>query len=249
MSSTRPYRLAEHSHVCANSQGAIFLDLERDAYFGVDAHQAAALAGLVERWPSEPVPSTASPDECRALARSLCERGVLTAASNGAAAEHATTSVHGNERARTVPPVTDEFTPWDQMPRANVRPHHVITFLRILIRTLWMLRRRSLHAVVLRRTARNQLPGGKAEYPQRALARDLLSVYTLLRMFAFARRGRCLLDSIVLAEFLATYGVQAEWVIGVHVRPFSAHSWVQHEQFVLNGSPAFVRHFQPILVT
>ena len=249
MSSTRPYRLAEHSHVCASSQGAIFLDLEHDEYFGVDAHQAAALAGLVEHWPGEATPSTASPDECRALAHCLCERGLLTVTSNAAAAERAPNSVRDSERARTVPPVTDEFIPWDQMPRVNIRLHHVFTFLRILIRTLWMLRRRSLRGVVLRRAARKQIADGGTEHQQRARACHLLSIYTLLRMFAFARRGRCLLDSIVLAEFLAAYGVQAEWVIGVHVRPFSAHSWVQHEQFVLNGSPAFVRHFQPILVT
>jgi hypothetical protein len=243
MSSTRPYRLAEHSHVCATSQGAIFLDLARDTYSGIDAHQAAALTSLVEGWPLETAPSTASMEECRTLADSLCERGLLTATDSTAAA------ARESDRARTAPPVTDELVAWDAMPRINIRLHHVLTFLRVLIRALWMLRCRSLHAVVLRRGAQNQIAGADAVHQQRALACELLSVYTLLRMFTFARRGRCLLDSIALVEFLAAYGVRADWVIGVHVRPFSAHSWVQHEHFVLNGSPAFVRHFQPILVT
>jgi hypothetical protein len=78
-------------------------------------------------------------------------------------------------------------------------------------------------------------------------ARELLSVYTYIRMFVFARRGRCLLDSVVLLEFMASYNVFPRWVIGVQVRPFAAHSWVQNEHRVLNGTTSFVRTYRPIL--
>src|SRR5262245_63434834 len=129
---TRPYRLAEDSHVCATSQGAIFLDLRADAYFGVDAQQAAALADLVEGWPraaaASVATSTTSLNERHALARSLCERGLLTAADDTAS------DIASRAQPLTVPPVTDEFVAWDQMPRPSVRLHDVYTFARALLR-------------------------------------------------------------------------------------------------------------------
>jgi hypothetical protein len=79
-------------------------------------------------------------------------------------------------------------------------------------------------------------------------ARRLLSAYSHLRTIFFVRRGRCLLDSIALLQFLSYYGIYPRWVLGVKQRPFAAHSWVQHEQWVLNGTPVFVRMYRPILV-
>jgi hypothetical protein len=248
----------------------VFLDLRRDAYLGVDSRQSEALADLVDGWPAIAPRSSASPTDHRMLAETLRERGLLDAAANDpaanaaavndaaandAAASNASQQSHteraSDERLHLLPSVTDELIHWDRMPRVRIRLHHLFAFLRSLLLALWMLRCRSLFATVRRFERRRRHTHTHTHthtVSDHALACDLLSIYTLLRMFAFARRGRCLLDSVVLLEFLAGYGIHVRWVIGVHVRPFSAHSWVQHAQWVLNGSPAFVRHYQPILV-
>jgi hypothetical protein len=128
----------------------------------------------------------------------------------------------------------------------HLRLHHVLIFLRAVLIALFTLRARSLLHAVLRGERRHARTAGAVFHLEKA--RELLSVYTLIRLFVFSRRGRCLLDSVVLMEFLAAYGVHPRWVLGVNVRPFAAHSWVQHEGWVLNGTVGFVRTYRPILV-
>jgi hypothetical protein len=241
MPSIRPYRLAEHIYVCASSQGAVFLDLRTDAYVGVDPVQSDALANLVERWPVAGRVSASLADG-RELAETLRARGLLE---TNAGRLHPHGDPCRESRLPLLPSVTDELIPWDRMPRVRIRLHHLLAFLRSLLIALWMLRCRSLLATARRFEERRRHAGSRSNH---AMTCDLLSVYTRLRMLSFARKGRCLLDSVVLVEFLAAYGIHARWVIGVHIRPFSAHSWVQETQSVLNGTPSFIRHFQPILV-
>jgi len=72
---------------------------------------------------------------------------------------------------------------------------------------------------------------------------------------AFARADRylspldqCLPRSLALAATLARRGLAGRLVIGVRLRPFLAHSWVQTGRAVLNDRPDIVRTFVPILV-
>jgi hypothetical protein len=51
-----------------------------------------------------------------------------------------------------------------------------------------------------------------------------------------------------LIFFLRCYGCFPYLVIGVKTAPFAAHSWVQEDGIVLDGDPASVGHFVPILV-
>jgi Transglutaminase-like superfamily len=59
---------------------------------------------------------------------------------------------------------------------------------------------------------------------------------------------RCLPRSIALALCLAARGVRAHVVIGVKLRPFGAHCWVQADGQTLNESVAEVHRYEPILV-
>ncbi len=54
------------------------------------------------------------------------------------------------------------------------------------------------------------------------VARKLLSAYTHLRPFLYGQKGRCLLDSLALLEFLARDGVYPTWV----GRRASAPVWI-----------------------
>ena len=72
---------------------------------------------------------------------------------------------------------------------------------------------------------------------------------------AFARADRylspldqCLPRSLALAEALAGLRLAGRLVVGVRLRPFLAHSWVQTDRVVLNDRPDIVRTFVPLLV-
>jgi hypothetical protein len=228
----RPYRIAQHVYACVSDQGTVFLDAKEERYLGIDSHQSAQLTPLVEGWPGAEGGLIDASDTV--LAESLCERGILTRAPNGRALQP-----HTLQLAQT------ELILWEHMSPRGLRSHHVLSFLRALLTALFVLKCRSIPVVVRRLERRRR----RAERPfDVERSRQLVSFYTFIRMFFFARRARCLLDSIALAEFLTIYGVHPSWIIGVRVRPFSAHSWVQHEHWVLNGTPGFVRHYRPILV-
>jgi len=131
------------------------------------------------------------------------------------------------------------------MPSRHIGVGHVIAFIRALLMAVYLTRFKSFAAIVARFDRSRRRNTGEFDLER---AGALLSAYHYIRTWTFARAGRCLLDSIALVEFLRIYGVHASWVVGVQLRPFSAHSWVQHERWVLNGTPAFVREYMPIIV-
>jgi len=59
---------------------------------------------------------------------------------------------------------------------------------------------------------------------------------------------RCLPRSLALATCLLRAGHEVQLVIGVQLRPFLAHCWVQQGTIVLNDTPEDVAAFTPILV-
>jgi hypothetical protein len=228
----RPFRLADTARVCVSDQGSVFLNIERDTYTGIDARQSRALASMVEGWPD--TGGVADPeDDSLSLAHTLRDLGLLAVAPDGHAVEPS-----------SLPTATEELISWADMAPPRIRLAHVLLFLRALFVALFLRHLRPFSASV-RHFTRRQTRFATIDI---AFARELLSVYTYVRMFVFARRERCLLDSMVLVEFLASFNVFPQWVIGVQVRPFGAHSWVQHEHRVLNGTTGFVRAYRPILV-
>jgi hypothetical protein len=257
----RPFRLADAARVCVTHQGSVFLNIERDAYTGIDARQTRALASVVEDWPATGSPAEPD-DDTLGLAATLSDLGLLVRSADA----RLVTSTHrlSGERkgpplvleeapaspsppsvaTAALPPATEELFSWADMAPPRIRFRHVCLFLRALFVSLFLLHLRPFSASVRHFT---RLRKQAAPFDV-GVARELLSVYTYIRMFVFARRERCLLDSMVLVEFMASFGVFPKWVIGVQVRPFGAHSWAQHEHQVLNGTTGFVRAYRPILV-
>ena len=253
--SPREYRLSGHTYVSVAPEGAIFLDLKRDAYLGIAPAQAQELSQHVEGWPTAAsgalqqlgpvsraaVDAPAAPDtqdaDANAFAQSLCARGLLV---------HGLTTGRPAEPA-TLPVALDELIPWDCMPSDHITVGHVISFLLAWLATRTRLRIQPLEPMVRRIQLRNgkRQPAAGFDFER---ARLLTSAYQHIRTWVFTRKGNCLLDSLTMLEFLARYDIHPAWVIGVQVRPFAAHSWLQHDHWVLNGTPAFVRAYQPILV-
>jgi hypothetical protein len=80
-------------------------------------------------------------------------------------------------------------------------------------------------------------------------AKELTTIYEALRIWAYTARDACLLDSLMLADFLRRQQIPAHLLIGVATKPFSAHAWVQLDNFVLNDTVERVQGFTPILAT
>jgi hypothetical protein len=81
-----------------------------------------------------------------------------------------------------------------------------------------------------------------------ACLRSAVGIFNHLRPLAFTSRNRCLFDSIALVLFLARNDLATHLVIGVTVRPFAAHAWVQDRCDVLSDLHENVRRFTPILI-
>lgn len=61
-------------------------------------------------------------------------------------------------------------------------------------------------------------------------------------------RGRCLTRSIAIARTMFARGIAPDLVLGVKLRPFEAHCWVQHDNVLISDDPGSVAPFTPILV-
>lgn len=125
----------------------------------------------------------------------------------------------------------------------RIRPHHVVNVTLAWIIGALTLRCRGLEGVVSRLQSRSRSSGLDDD----TSLRELVSVFALLRPFFFALRGRCLLSSVVLSEFLSRYHVRSQCVFGVRARPFAAHCWLECGNRILNDSLERVRAFTPIL--
>jgi hypothetical protein len=136
------------------------------------------------------------------------------------------------------------------LPQAAVQPHHAlgivdwIYFTLACTQALWLLKRQPLGVIASRVTAARR----KEESLDLVEVFGRVQIFRRLRRLFFSEKNRCLFNALALVLFLQRYGHFPLFVIGVKTRPFGAHSWVQHEQILLDGEPASVCHFVPILV-
>ncbi len=61
-------------------------------------------------------------------------------------------------------------------------------------------------------------------------------------------RGHCLVRSIAITRTMVARGVAPDLVLGVKLRPFEAHCWVQHDNMLISDDPGTVAPFTPILI-
>ena len=235
------YRLAPSVHLRVSEDGAVFLNLLRDEFFGLDTQQTRALSSLL----AHPDDSCHSDNALTELAQTLCSSGLLESTDSAASPAQGLPAATGAVSGFPIPSARCELLPWERMGAPSIRPHHVLAFVKA-----W---RRAAHFVQPGRLARAV---DRARLRKRSTteedfhvptARRLLSAFYHMRAFAYGKRAQCLLDSLVLLEFLAMYGVHPTWIIGVKIRPFASHSWLQYRHYVLNGTAAYVRAYLPII--
>lgn len=135
-----------------------------------------------------------------------------------------------------------------ELPRAErgktLRLCHVRSFLKAYIVATVMLRLAPIERVVARVAARR----AKHDSPlDLAKASSLLEIYLNLRPFVMSRRDRCLLNSLLLIEFLSANGVFPAWHFGVRLREFSAHCWVEANGILLDEDVEIVSRYVTIM--
>jgi hypothetical protein len=124
---------------------------------------------------------------------------------------------------------------------------HLYRLARAYVMTRTLLRVGKLHLALSGIERQKDECGGVGSFDADEVRR-LVAAFSCLRLFFYTPRERCLFDSLVLTRFLIGYGVAPSLVIGVTMRPFHAHCWVQFGDAVLVGELDFIRRYGPILV-
>lgn len=237
----KSFELPQHVHACRTSNGIIFLDTRKDRYFGLSGKQADAIASMVRDWPERSAAyfgdTSMSPEDPQPLAQALFEQGLLVRSSSISVARPIT----------AIPPL--EMTP-PGLPTDNCRGARLLDIANFVVactRAAWALKLKSLEWIELEmRSVRAEHPEGQPHHGDTAA--QLAQVFRRLRRFFFSEKNRCLFNALSLMYFLRPYGHFPLWVIGVNPAPFAAHSWVQDGPTALDGDPAVICHFVPILV-
>ena len=232
--------VAPHVRLCAIDEQVILLDLRMNRYVGLGGAALGRLASLVEGWPLQPLHDAADVGDTaiRALVEPLVARGWLIDDSGHGSAD-ILPSVRLPQAARTVDEDSDA-------PTTAAGAMRTLRLLKGAMSASWGLRRRSLLANA-QQVAERRLRMQNADDAQGHIV-NVVSAYLRLRPLLFTARDRCLHDSLTLVTFLAGERISAHWVIGVRISPFAAHSWVQHDDVVLNDQHERVRAYRPILV-
>lgn len=223
------YGLPPHVFVAIDGGYSVWLDTRRDRYFATPH---------TRNWPQEAFTS-------------LVKSGLLV-------------DRHDHPDARPATPVSASACSGEirlpvLTPTPRIRLHHALNITAACIIAAATLKFRGLAGAIARMRSRSVRPddedarplarkiSGASASPDERSLQELISAFASLRPFFFALRGRCLLSSVVLSEFLARYHVRSQCVLGVKARPFAAHCWLECDGRVLNDSVERVRAFTPIL--
>ena len=242
------YFLAKHIFPCLIEDELILLDLRNDKYSGLDHSQTEAFQsvlgfGLAAEEPLD-AGEISGDASLKIFSEDMVGKGILTG-----------NPFDGKEAATVTvdcPPL--DLTGYDVTKKRRVRPGHIFRLVVAAVSTRLRLRFLSLeHAVnrVKTRKARHlEKCWVQSEVPtqDKERIRELIEIFRLVRLFLFTSKNFCLYDSLVLVEFLAPYGIYPDLVVGVKMRPFQAHAWVQDKNFIYNGCIREIDLMNPIMV-
>lgn len=220
-------RVRDGIYFCHSDGPYVFLDLTRDKYFLLDLDSSnrfkelAAASGIVS-------------DETKALTDELLQCGILDSSINGDFG-HETNSVSTSLKT---------LIDLDSPSEIAIRLPHVISFMLAYGRAWVLVRARSTQYLVDRVRGRRKSKQARIDHKR---LRDLVSSFQYLATFFYSRQDQCFLDAVVLMEYLALNSIYATWVFAVTAHPFSAHCWVQLNEFLLNDRATKVMPFTPIL--
>jgi hypothetical protein len=233
--------IREHVHVCI-ANDVIWLDRKNGRYHRTAGSRTALLARLVHGWPRDESGTSAIQGEVpptsealQALASELVAKGLISA------------GIENGHRFRSAVLSPAEATMEEASAGAKAYRRDWQRILNACVMTRLALRVGKLHLALsgIEKKKIERTDSGRLDEEE---VRRLVRIFRYLRLFFYTPRQRCLFDSLVLARFLAAYGIAPSLVIGISTGPFRAHSWVQFGDTVLIGELDYVRRFSPILV-
>jgi hypothetical protein len=225
-------------------RGVVLLDLKHNRYLGLSYSDALVLSkhvqgfpGLEQRSEISALPQPELSDHA-AILETLLRRGIVTLgrARRGKIVS-SVVSLHGSLIS-----IGDEIT------AQAVNPgRHVAAFLFSLLSSSACLRCLPLRFIVrhVHRRHSAAIANGYTFNVSRASA--LVDAFRLIRPYFFLAKENCLLHALTLVNFLARYGEFPLWVFGVSSDPWTAHSWVQQDHYLLDCNPESVCGLEPIL--
>lgn len=228
------YGLPLHVFMCCVPGGVVFLDLKRDRYCAVAAEDAQAVAPLVRDWPTAPRPDCL-PTDTEVAAQELLQSGLI---------------VPWGPSAKSAAPVctpTIDTLIAHRVHRPRVRLRDLARFIVACVSAGLALRFLPFERVVKRAVTRKKRAGNSAPSADAQSIADTVAIFRLLRVYLFTAKDRCLFHSLALVNFLAYYRIFPTWILGVKTAPFTAHSWVQAGQVVLDFSAEDALFYTPII--
>jgi hypothetical protein len=238
------YALPNHIHTCATEAGVVVLDARRGKYSLVPGDRARTLEGVVRGWPALVPPSVIPANRSgpsSSLLDSLVRGGVIAPRFECGSLD---------ERHERAPAIVATEALLDalnarEIPKFSWR--RVITFFLSVAYASVVLKHRPFYKLLNNLRMRKERGARLATEPTITEIRDCVRVFSWLRPFAYAQSDACLFDSVALTDFLYREDVFVEFVVGVRVQPFGAHSWVQFQGFALNDIPEYLGAYTPIL--
>jgi hypothetical protein len=232
------YYLSDYARPCVFEDGAVLMDLRTDTYLGIAAEHLPDVQRHVVNWPEGAAPSQSKPGDNSAasaqLIRELLKRGVLTTTVKPPA-------------PLDVPEPSSTFL---YLGTSDVSRHvplkHALRFLTALASTSFRQRRRLQSRLSGIDGCQSALRHDGKVAPTESIVNPIASFFTL-RPWFYTASGRCLFDSLVLIEYLTKLRVPCTLVIGVAIKPFLAHAWVQVGPSVVNDTVENVQMYKPIL--
>lgn len=225
-------------------QGVVLLDLKRNRYLGLSHSDAVVLSRNVAGFPApderDELGKTQQMEHATltAILETFLRRGIVTtrSAPRGNIVS-GVVSLHGS-----LVSIGDEITA-----RAVNPGRHVAAFLFSLLWSWASLRCLPLRFIVRHVYRRHAAAIGKRYTFSVSRASALVDAFRQIRPYFFLAKEHCLLHALTLVNFLAHYGEFPLWVFGVSSDPWTAHSWVQHDHYLLDCNPESVCGLEPIL--
>ncbi|MEG8049026.1 lasso peptide biosynthesis B2 protein [Sphingomonas aurantiaca] len=201
----------------------MFLDIEADRYFCLSPAAEQSFARLID---GAPIVA-----ENEAVLANLARHGPLTDGSHGVA----------------IAPCLATVATRTDLPGLAIPPRPAQLMLAAGSLALAPLRLRLFGLAGVIRALQIRKARATSPEPHDRRLTTTAAAFAQLRYVATAH-DRCLTRSIALASRLFAQGLTAELILGVQLRPFAAHAWVQAGDRLLNDRVDVVRDFTPILV-
>ena len=209
---------------CEVSERLLFLDTVADRYFCLPPNAEHGFRQIVA--------GTVLDDTDRDHLAGMLRSGTLVET-----VEHRTPAPFRSSRHASLSLLDASDPPASTISVAHARLH--------LLAARFSLRHRPLHAI-LRGIDLAKTPWPRSGDVDPEALQAAASAFERTTRF-MRSHDQCLSRSIAMARYLAARNLPADLMIGVRLRPFAAHCWVQSGRWLVNDQIDTIRTYTPIL--